>query len=212
MSELAFKAYAEQRDNSLKFIYFLFSTAIVTLGFCMTLAKGIPPTWRTLLWGLAVVLIFFSLYFGYRCINNNHKILGYLGIQHTVSQRLEELNNEDVDLIKNHILEIKALNITPISLTQWKEWIVIELSKNKSDTEFRDFILKSNKNDLICEINRLQLAYFSGAQFLPVDNNDDLIAKVYQIDKKTICYFKLQVRLLALGFVVLFLWNISTFL
>ncbi|HDM8439757.1 TPA: hypothetical protein P0O03_003867 [Yersinia enterocolitica] len=211
MNELVFKSYAEQRENSVKFIYFLFSTTIITLGFCMTLSKGMIPTWWSLLWGLSVVLMFLSLYFGYRCIQNNHKVLGYLGIQYLVNQQLVDLLNKDINLIKNHILEIKSLNITPTSLMHWKEWVVIELSKNKSDIEFRSYILNSNRDNLISEINRLQLAYISRAQKLPIDNNDDFIAKVYEIDKESVCYFNRQLRLLSIGFVILFFWYVTSF-
>ncbi|AJJ21522.1 phage-like membrane protein [Yersinia enterocolitica] len=211
MNELAFKSYAEQRENSLKFVYFIFSTTIVTLGFCMTLTKGISPTWWTSLWAISVLLLFISLYFGFLYIKKNHELLGYLGIQYTINQMSGDLFKTPIDAIKKDILEIKSRNITPTSVLQTNELVVIELAKNKSDVDFNKFIMNSDEIKLKNEIMDISIKILSAAQSMPVNNNEDLLKKVYSLDKKAISYFNWQIKLLAFGYILLFFWNVSTF-
>lgn len=211
MSELIYKSYAEQRENSLKFVYFLFSTTIVTLGFCMTLTKGITPTWWTLSWAISVLLLFVSLYFGFLYIKKNHELLGYLGIQYTINQMSENLFKAQGDVIKKDILEIKSRNISPTSVLQTNELVVIELAKNKSDVDFYKFIMDSDEIKLKNEILDISIKILSAAQSMSVNNNEDLLQKVLLLNKKAISYFNWQIKLLAFGYILLFFWNVSTF-
>lgn len=205
---------SENRSDTSKFVYFLFSITTVSIGYSITATREVIFSWWLIIWFISTIAMSISLVYGSLYLSCKSKALDHISLTLSLSHNLQWLgivnDSELKEKIKSSFLEISKLNPATIEPTTLQQRFELFL--------FKKLATASNNNQKISEYidelspqNLRKSIHDSCFQFISGEKSElDTIEKALGAINNSVKYLTKQRQLLIAGFIFFIIWHCIT--